>query len=131
MNTHDTARIFKGFLGLGALAACAALTGPVQAKNQPVTIKIPVSYAGLDLTQPAGAQDFYHRLQSAAYIACTHGRRVDLKPLLDPSTCYEKALADAIRSAKQPQLTMVYLKTHSPEDATARGIEVPVLVASK
>ena len=39
--------------------------------------------------------------------------------------CYEKALADAIRSANLPLLTQVYLETHTLREAAAHGIDVP------
>src|ERR1035438_8133007 len=99
---------------LGAAAvACTLLAGNVAAKGHDVTIAIHVSTQGLDLRQPAGAQKFYARIEHAAEVACTHGNRADLEPLADPVGCYEKALADAIRSANLPLLTQVYLETQT------------------
>ena len=57
--------------------------------------------------------------------------RVDLKPVTDRKRCYEKALGSAVRSANSPLLTQVYLQTHTPQEATALGIDVPVQVAAK
>jgi hypothetical protein len=62
---------------------------------------------------------------------CTHGNRVDLVPADNEKRCYEKALGDALRAAKMPLLTQIYLETHTLQDAAARGIEVPAQVASK
>ena len=93
-------------------------------------VKITVSTADLDLSQPAGAREAYARLQRAADIACTHGMRVDLQPPASFSGCYEKALGDAIRSANVLQLTQVYLETHSPREAAAHGIVAPVQVSA-
>ena len=112
-----------------AIVACAFFAGNVVAKD--VKVAYQVSTQGLDLKQPAGAREFYARIQHAAQIVCTHGNRVDLQPSPDPQGCYEKALGDAIRSANLPLLTQVYLETHSPREAAAHGIDVPVQVAAK
>jgi hypothetical protein len=73
----------------------------------------------------------YSRLKHAAEIVCTHGNRVDLEPSNDPIRCYENALGNAIRSAKLPLLTQVYLETHTPQQAATYGIDVPVQLAAK
>jgi len=112
-----------------ALVAGTFLAGTVAAKD--VKVAYQVSAQGLDLKQPAGARQFYDRIQHAAQIVCTHGNRVDLQPSPDTKGCYEKALGDAIRSANVSLLTQVYLETHSPREAAAHGIDVPVQVAAK
>jgi UrcA family protein len=114
-----------------AAVACALLAGVSVAKDYKVKVAIHVSTQGLDLSQPADAQTFYTRLEHAAYVVCTHGNRVDLVPADDENRCYEKALGEAIRAAKMPLLTQIYLETHTLQDAAARGIEVPAQVASK
>lgn len=125
-----TQRVFMSASILGAaIVACAFFAGNVVAKD--VKVAYQVSTQGLDLKQPAGAREFYARIQHAAQIVCTHGNRVDLQPSPDPQGCYEKALGDAIRSANLPLLTQVYLETHSPREAAAHGIDVPVQVAAK
>src|SRR3977135_646791 len=117
---------------LGAAAGAGTLSaGNAAASDHGVTIAIHVSTQGLDLSQPAGAQEFYRRLRHAARVACTHGNRGDLAPAPDPAGCYEKALGDAIRSANVPLLTQVYLVTHTLGEAAARGIEVPAQMARK
>ena len=105
--------------------------GSVVAQGHNVTVAIHVSTQGLDLHQPAGAQKFYTRLQHAADVACTHGNRVDLAPSSDPVGCYEKALAEAIRSANVPLLTQVYLETHTLRQAAGYRIDVPAQMAAK
>ena len=112
-----------------AIMACTFFAGNVAAKD--VKVAYHVSAQGLDLKQPAVARVFYTHLQHAAQIVCTHGMRVDLQTSPDPQGCYEKALADAIRSANMPLLTQVYLETHSPREAAAHGIDVPLQVAAK
>lgn len=131
MNTNLAGVSAKTLIRIATLTACAAFSGPVLAGDAVVLVKIPVSYSGLDLTQPTDAQRLYRRLQRAAFIACTDGNRVDLEPLSDPAACYEKAIGDAVRSVKQPQLTMIYLKTHTLQEAATHGIEIPALVVVK
>jgi UrcA family protein len=131
MNTNAAVLNAKAFISIAAVAAYAILSGPIQAKSPEVAVKISVSSAGLDLSQSAGARELYSRLQKAAKIVCGRGNRVDLVPLDDVAGCYEKAIADAVQSANLPQLTIVYLNTHTPQDAKTRGIVFPVLVAAK
>jgi len=131
MNVSSAQLTTKVFACIAAFAAWVAPSVPVQAGDHEVTVKIPVSYVGLDLSQPADVRELYHRLQNAAYIACTGGNRVDLEPLLVPTACIEKAIGDAVRSAKQPQLTMIYLKTHTSKEAATHGIDVSILVAAQ
>ena len=131
MNTNASIVRAKAFLCIAAAVACALLSGPIQAEEQIVTIKESVSSAGIDANQPADARKLYSRLQKAAHIVCGPGNRLGLRAVPNLESCYEKALGDAVRSGNLPQLTMVYLRTHSPEVAAARGIRVPVLVAAK
>jgi len=90
-----------------------------------------VSTQGLDLSQPAGAHQFYRRLQQAARVACRMATGSTWAPALDPAGCYEKALGDAIRSANVPLVTQFYLVTHTLGEAAARGIDVPAQMAAK
>jgi len=105
--------------------------GNVAAKDKIVTVAIHVSAKGLDLSKPADAQTFYTRLQYAAWVACTRGDQVALAPVEDLRGCTEQALGAAIRSAKAPMLTRLYLETHTLQAAAAQGIEVPSRVAAK
>jgi UrcA family protein len=117
---------------LGAVAVAGTLfAGNVGAKDQEFTVAYRVTTQGLDVHQPAGARALYFRLQHAAEVVCTHGMRVDLKPVADKGACYEKALANSIGSANLPLLTQVYLQTHTLLEAAARGIDVPVQMAAK
>jgi hypothetical protein len=56
---------------------------------------------------------------------------VALAPVEDEQGCIEQALGGAIRSAKTPMLTQIYLETHTLQAAAAHGIEVPAQVAAK
>ena len=131
MNANDPIGNTTACICIAAVAACAVLSGPAQANDHPVTIRLSVSTAGLDLSQRAGAGELYGRLKEAARTVCGSGNRVGLEPVTDFKSCYEKALADAVRSVNQPQLTIAYLKTHTLQDAAAQGINVPTLVAAK
>ena len=128
---YRTAVVSAGWVLGAAAVACTLFAGSVAAKDHVVIVAVHVSTKGLDLSQPAGAHEFYRRLQRAARVACTDGNRVDLAPALDPEGCYEKALGDAIRSANLPLLTQVYLVTHTLGEAAARGIDVPAQMAAK
>jgi UrcA family protein len=133
MNTNFHILNAKSFICLAAAAACAIISGPVQANGHEVTVKISVSTAGLDLdlSQPAGAQKFYWRLEHAARVACTHGYRVGLEPPTNFTGCYEKALGEAVHSVHRAEVSTVYLATHTPRDAARYGIEVPVRMAAE
>jgi UrcA family protein len=131
MNTRLSLVSTKPFICFVVVVACAALSGAVQATDHEVTIKVPVSTAGLDPSQPAGARELYVRLQRAARVACTHGNRVSLEPPTSFSGCYEKALGGAVHSAHQPQLSIVYLATHTARDAAKYGIDAPVWLAAE
>ena len=129
MYTKTAVMSARSVLGAAAVA-CTLLAGNVAASDHRITVAIHVSTQGLDVSQPAGAQQFYTRLQHAARLVCTHGNQVGLAPSPDPEGCYEKALGDAIRSANVPLLTRVYLETHTLREAAARGIDVPAQVAA-
>ena len=129
MYTKTAVMSVRWVLGAAAVA-CTLFAGNVAADDRTVAVAIHVSTQGLDLKQPAGAHEFYTRLQRAARVVCTHGDRVGLEPSPDPEGCYEKALGDAIRSANVPLLTRVYLATHTLREAAARGIDVPAQVAA-
>jgi UrcA family protein len=131
MNTNATVRRAIFSISLAAAAACALPSGIALADARFVTVAIPVSGVGLDLGQPAGARKLYRRLQIAATIACGKGDQVGLEPVQNLSECYEKALADAVRRVNRPQLSVVYLATHTSRDAAKYDIEVPAQVAAK
>ena len=133
---HQEIQMFskRAFMSASAALGAALVTstlfaGPVAAED--VTVAYKVSAKGLDLKQPTGAREFYTRVRHAAWIVCTGGNRVGLQPLDDPQGCYEKALADAIRSLNMARITEIYLQTHSPWVAAAHGIEVPLHIATK
>jgi UrcA family protein len=114
-----------------ATVACTLFAGSVVAQDQNVTIALQVSSQGLDLNRPGDAQTFYTRLDHAAWVVCTHGNRVDLVPSDDPKGCHEKALGGAVRAAKVPMVTQIYLTYHTLQQAAVHGIDVPAQIAAK
>ena len=120
----------KCIASIAAFSACAVLSASVHAKSHEVIDKLTVSTAGLDLRQPADARKLFSRIEKAADILCTRGMRVGLEPVQNYAACYEKALGDAVRSAQQPMLSMIYLETHTPDQAAAHGIEIPARIAA-
>ena len=131
MNTKSPVLNAKSLICIAAAAACAVLSSPLQANGHEVTVKISVNATGLDLSQPAVAREVYRRLQRASRTACRDGDRVGLEPPTSFTGCYEKALGGAVHSVHRPELSIVYLATHTPRDAATYGIEVPVQMAAK
>ena len=116
--------------GVAALL-CSLSCANALAAGHAVTDTIQVSTQGLDLNRPSDALRLYTRLKDAAYVLCTRGTRVGLAPVDDFKDCYETTLGNAIRSAKAPMVTQMYLQTHTLRDAIARGIEIPAQLAAK
>ena len=116
---------------LGPVLVCVLFSGAAGAGGHHVTVSKQVDTSGLDLDRPADVLTLYTRIGQAADYVCTRGKQVDLLPVDSPKLCYEQALGDAIRSARSPALTLVYLGTHSLQEAKARGIEVPSEVAKR
>jgi UrcA family protein len=121
-----SSRLVVAFAIAGALITANAAAG-----GQAITVSERVSSKGLDLNRPADAQKFYYRLQNAARVLCTRGNQVGLQPLDDPQGCIEDALGNAVRAAKAPGVTQIYLAHHTLREAAAHGIEVPAQVAAK
>ncbi len=114
-----------------AVLAGTCLAGTASAKEHVVPVSVPVSSQGLDLSKAEDAKTFYGRLKNAAWVVCTRGTRVGLIPSDDLRGCYEKALGDAVRAAQAPMVTLVYLSTHTLQEAAARGIQLPAQFVSK
>ncbi|MGO9804555.1 MAG: UrcA family protein [Steroidobacteraceae bacterium] len=125
-------RITRASSLVGATAlACTCFAGNASAAEHVVPVSVPVSSQGLDLSKSEDAKTFYVRLQNAAWVVCTRGTRVDLVPSDDLRGCYEKALGDAVRSVQTPMVTLVYLATHTLQEAAAHGIQLPAQYAAK
>jgi UrcA family protein len=130
MNCNATVIYSRICLSAAAVAACALLSSPVKADGPLITVQVPVSTAGFDLAQPAAARELYHRVSNAAHKVCDNRLLVDVPSPGERGSCYDRALGNAIRSADRPQLTAIYLKTHTLQDAANRGINVATLLVS-
>src|SRR5258708_25581186 len=100
----------RAFTRVVALGACSLHSGPLQANERIVTLKVSVNTAGLDVSQPAGARQLYSRLQHAANVVCGNGMRVGLQTIGDFAGCVATALREAVPSATLSPLTMAYLR---------------------
>jgi UrcA family protein len=116
---------------LALALAGAMVTANAVASGPAMAVSVHVSSKGLDLNRPADAQRFYWRLQSAARAVCTNGIQVGLQPMDDPQGCIEQALGEAVRAAKAPNVTQIYLANHTLREAAAHGIKAPAQVAAK
>ena len=128
MNTNAPCSSAQSFIRLAAVVASIALSGYAEADNQTVRVSETVSVVGIDLNTPEGARKVYMRLKAASRSVCGDSRLGLEMPHVG---CDEDALGNAIRSANRPQLTMVYLRSHSIQTAEAHGIRIPLLVAEK
>jgi UrcA family protein len=128
MNTNAPCISARSFARLAAVVASIALSGYAEAGDQTVSVSETVSTVGIDLNTPEGARKAYIRLKIASRRVCGDSR---LGLELPQVGCAEDALGNAIRSVNRPQLTMVYLRSHSIQTAEAHGIRIPILVADK
>jgi UrcA family protein len=131
MNANVAALNTKICAWLGAAAVCLLLSGLAEAADKALIVKVAVSTAGLNVSEPGDAHMLYGRLRQAARVVCGRGNLVGLQPVADFSGCYETALGNAVRSVNRPELTSVYLETHTMRDAVQHGIDLPLLIASK
>lgn len=128
---HATTALLRSRPLLSAVLACMLFSAALAAQDHNVTVALPVSAKGLDLTRVTDARTFYTRLKTAAWDACTRGNRVGLEPVADVRGCYEKALGGAVRSANVPLVTQIYLSSHTIQEAVALGIEIPARTAGR
>ncbi|HWF00447.1 MAG TPA: UrcA family protein [Caulobacteraceae bacterium] len=91
------------FLIAAAVAAASLLTGsPALARTQQrETLSIPVSSAGLDLDDAAGASAMLSRIHRAAWEVCTF-EAVD-----PPAGCIRAKVTEAVARFDNPNLTKV------------------------
>lgn len=122
MNAHISTRLSS--LTLAALAtfsfastARLALAGPADGPS------LTVSYADLNLSNPAGAAALYRRIQQAARTICGRNGTRDLHGNLLSSACYESAVENAVATVDAPMLTAMHRNGKLP--ATASIVSQP------
>jgi UrcA family protein len=98
----DLATSLFGALTLYAVSTAGFAAVPAVDVHQQL-----VRYADLDLTQPAGAQELYYRIQYAAHNVCqTYDRRTD-------RDCVKHSITRAVADVGAPLLTTRYqIATH-------------------
>lgn len=73
------------------------------------TSSISVSYAELDLSQPAGAQVLYNRIQQAAFEICGGGFIGPFSVIrTKTSPCYKSAVSNAVAQVNSPRLSALH-----------------------
>jgi UrcA family protein len=88
------------------------------AKDQPDSgTSIRVKYADLDLSQPAGAEALYLRIQRAARTVCSRDVEAwDGLRAKHERECNQDAIADAVRHVHNANLTAMY-REHSKDSS--------------
>jgi UrcA family protein len=92
-------------VGITAVGIAAGITTSSHAAAPP---SIQVAYAGLDVSQPVGAQLLYRRLQQAAQGVCGKLDPIDVGAYLRWQHCYDAALQRAVLQVNAPELLAVY-----------------------
>ena len=102
-------------IGIAAGLPIASQAGePVSAKH--IESNVVVSYADLDLSDPAGARTLYARLKRAAGKACGHQPPpLDLRASKEYQDCFESALTKAVKRVDSQQLYALHAEHSRPE----------------
>ena len=69
---------------------------------------VTVSYADLDLSNPAGAHTLYQRIKAAASTVCAPLESKELKRNRLWRDCYEQAVSNAVATINRPTLTALH-----------------------
>ena len=97
---------------VAALASVAltafGISSGITAESHAAPPSIKVAYAGLDLSQPVGAQLLYRRLQQASQRVCGRLDPIDTGAYLRWQRCYDAALQRAVLQVNAPELLAVY-----------------------
>jgi UrcA family protein len=117
---------------VGAFATLSALA-PIytDAAEAATAVSRHVSYAGLDLNTPAGAESFYARLKSAARSLCSSHDPIDRAPSWTYRECMEGALAKVVRDTNHPLLAQMFVNDYGVAVAAQFGVDDAPHVAQK
>ena len=117
---------------IGAFATLTALA-PIYTHAAEATTSVSrhVSFAGLDLNTPAGAQSFYVRLKSAARSLCSSHDPVDRGPSWTYRECVEDALARVVRDTNHALLAQMFVNDYGVAVAAQFGVDNATHVAQK
>lgn len=100
---------------LGATTVALSLLAPQFATaNDTLTRSITVSYADLNLSNPAGASALYQRIRGAARKVCTVAGESPYEVQdLDKRQCIHQAIDQAIMKVNSPVLVAMYKAKNS------------------
>ena len=109
------------FATIGAMAMTAAGAGAAHAQDRSHAVALTqvVTYGDLDLESMQGARILFARLRNAATRVCMPQRSRHLADDGFPS-CYDNAVADAVRQINKSTLTKVY-KEHTGAESAGIG----------
>ena len=111
MNTQSN-RGVRQILIAGLAVVTLGLASTSTFAGSPSGDSIRVSYAELDLSQPAGAQVLYSRIEQAAFQICSGfiGPFAEIRTKASP--CYKNAVANAVAQVNSPRLSALH-RAHS------------------
>jgi UrcA family protein len=117
MNTSKTLHSSSTWLATFASIACTLTAGTALAAPPAGEVpSVTVSYADLDLSNPAGAHTLYQRIRAAARMVCAPLASKELKRNGLWRDCYEQAVSNAVATIDRPTLTALHQAAR-----TARG----------
>lgn len=106
-------------LSFGLAAGHALAEGPGDAPS------VQVSYADLDLSEEAGAEVLYHRIQAAARSLCARVDGRDIERFRLSRQCYDESIEGAVEQANLRSLYAVhYRETKAPAPGLASSARV-------
>jgi UrcA family protein len=111
INSLHPSRVGAAVVASVALTAFSALgiaSGITAGSHAALPPSIKVAYAGLDVSQPMGAQLLYRRLQQAAQGVCGQLDPIDVGAYVRWQRCYDGALQRAVLQVNAPELLAVY-----------------------
>jgi UrcA family protein len=117
---------------LGAITALAAIA-PLysHAADATVTVTRQVNYAGIDINTSDGAHTLYVRLKHAATSLCSASIEEYRGPSWKYRECIQEAVAKAVREAKRPLLTQMFVGDYGSEIAAQLGVDKATRVAKQ
>jgi len=118
---------------VGAFATLTAFA-PINTDAAEATAAVsrPVSYAGLDLNTPAGAETFYARLKGAARSLCSTNDPIErAAPSWTFRECMEGALARVVRDSNHRLLAQMFVDDYGVAVAAQFGVDGAPHVAQK
>jgi len=112
-----------------ALTATVMASAPICSHADESAPSYKVSYS--NPTTAEGARHLYAQIETAAYYACGTSSSDYESMAGTPGPCVHEAISRAIRNAKNPSLTRVYIEKNGKDEAQKFGISSDVMTARK